>query len=195
MRMTKRSALPNLPNVIAWNTTPAEEALRLPCDDVVSKPNQALWRAVGVNAPAALVFRWLCQLRAAPYSYDWIDNLGRRSPQQLTPGLEHLALGQRMMFAFKIVSFTPDEQVTIRPIGLPGTGSFATAAMTYACLPVTPTQTRLLGKITLRYPNNLLGAATAAVLPLGDLIMMRRQLLNFKHLAERDPQIDTDGHR
>jgi len=39
-------------------------------------PLQA-WRGVGVEAPVEAVWPWVAQVRLAPYSYDWIDNLGR----------------------------------------------------------------------------------------------------------------------
>ena len=69
---------------------------------------------MGVDArPAARCFRWLCQLRVAPYSYDWIDNRGRRSPQELTPGLDQLEVGQTFMSFFVLRSFTPGRELTL----------------------------------------------------------------------------------
>jgi hypothetical protein len=82
---------------LIWGSTPAERELPYPCDRYIAHPHGAYFRAVDVDAPAAIVFRWLCQLRVTPYSYDWIDNFGRRSPQTLTPGLEQLELGQTFM--------------------------------------------------------------------------------------------------
>ena len=78
-----------------WGSTAAERAEPFPCDRLLADPDAAMFRAVDVEAPAAVSFRWLCQLRAAPYSYDKLDNLGRRSPQALTPGLDELEVGQR----------------------------------------------------------------------------------------------------
>lgn len=63
-----------------WGSAAQERQLDFACDGLVAEPNDALYRAQTVNAPPALLFRWLCQIRAAPYSYDWIDNLGRQSP-------------------------------------------------------------------------------------------------------------------
>src|SRR5215207_1955450 len=57
-----------------WNATPEEAGGTFPCDALAPSGFIALTRAIDVEASPLLVFRWLCQLRAAPYSYDWIDN-------------------------------------------------------------------------------------------------------------------------
>ncbi|MFY1660015.1 polyketide cyclase [Micromonospora sp. WMMD1274] len=66
-----------------WGVSDDETRRRYPCDDFVPAPNLRAWRGVSVDAPPSAVWRWVAQIRLAPYSYDWIDNLGRRSPQRL----------------------------------------------------------------------------------------------------------------
>src|SRR5260221_14022454 len=90
-----------------WGSTAEERALAYPCDRVLPESDAEYFRAVDVDAPPAVAFRWLCQLRAAPYSYDLLDNLGRRSPPTLTPGPDALAVGQRGMTIFTLVRFPP----------------------------------------------------------------------------------------
>jgi len=58
-------------------------------------------------------------------------------------------------------------------------------AVSYTVAPTDSGNTRLVVKLAVRYPRALLGWLTRAILPWGDLIMMRRQLLNLKRLAER----------
>ncbi len=113
-----------------WGSTAAERGASFPCDAYVTDADAAYFRAVDVDAPFAVVFRWLCQLKAAPYSYDWIDNLGRRSPRRLTPDLERLARGQRVMTIFELVEFEHDRHLTII-LARPFLGTDA-LAMTYA---------------------------------------------------------------
>src|ERR1700679_1977085 len=79
-----------------WGTTEEDRAMSFPCDSYVGSPRVSYYRAVEVLAPAEIAYRWLCQIRVAPYSYDWLDNFGRQSPRQLTPGLERLAVGQTL---------------------------------------------------------------------------------------------------
>ena len=146
-----------------WGTTAAERAAHYPCQDEL--PGEVLvTRGVDVSAPTDVVYRWLCQLRVAPYSYDWIDNYGRRSPRELTPGLERLEVGQPICRVFTLRSFEPGRSITFTGLGV---------AISYV---VTPG--RLVGAISVRRRTLL-----TTPLALGDLIMMRRQLLNLARLA------------
>lgn len=169
----------------SWGTTDDERALAFPGDDPSDSRAERYYRGVSVHAPPTLVFRWLCQLRAAPYSYDWLDNRGRRSPRTLTPGLEALEAGQTVMTLFRLVHFTPGEEITIAtPDGGTGARTFGLLRVTYWARPDGAGGTRLLAKLRVRYPRGVWGRVLQALLPWGDLIMMRRQLLNLRDLAE-----------
>jgi hypothetical protein len=166
-----------------WGSTAAERAAPFPCDHHLPPPAEALFRALDVDAAPPVVFRWLCQLRVAPYSYDWIDNLGRRSPEELTPGVERLALGLRFMTMFELVEFEPDRHLTVvaRSPTL-----FGDLAVSYVVVP-RGAGSRVVVKLLVRYPRGPLGMALRVLLPWGDLVMMRKQLLNLKRLAETSP--------
>jgi len=169
-----------------WGVTAAEVTRRYPCDDVVSEPAVQLWRGVTVRTAPRDVWPWVAQIRLAPYSYDWIDNLGRQSPRELRqlpdplPG-EHFttALGGRRLG--RIVAVMPGENLTARIMG---------AVMSYVLVPE-GRATRLLLKVVVAGG----GRVTGPLLSVGDLFMARRQLLNLARLAEQaavDPA-DTIG--
>ena len=168
-----------------WGTTPEERRLAFPCDNVIAEPDDALYRGVTVNASPSTVFRWLCQMRAAPYSYDWIDNGRRQSPPILTPGLEDLSIGQDVMRIFNLTTFEKDRHVTLRlkPKSA-ASKTFGDLAVSYLIVPGVKGDCRLLVKLIVKHPGGLYGTLMRTVLPWGDLIMMRRQLLNLKRLAE-----------
>jgi hypothetical protein len=167
--------------VYEWGTSAAERELARPCDKVVERPDLVLLRAVDVDAPAATLFRWLCQLRAAPYSYDRLDNLGRQSPRELIPGLEQLAVGQRFMTIFRLVEFEPGRSLTVLSSGT----VFGRVACTYDAVELDAERSRLRAKLAVAWPHGRVRkAAMRLVLAPGDLVMMRRQLLNLKQLAE-----------
>lgn len=170
----------------AWGVTPAETALALPCDGVLAGCDAIMHRGVDVDAPPDVIFRWRCQLRVAPYSYDLLDNFGRRSPRALTPGLDQLAPGQRVMRIFDLVSFDAPHHLTVRlRRGGVRAALFGVVAVTYAVIPIGD-HCRLVARLRVRYPRPPVGWLMRAVLPWGDLVMMRRQLMNLRTLAERD---------
>lgn len=167
---------------LQWGSSAEERARPYPCDGLIEGPCESLFRAVDVEAPQEVVFRWLCQLRAAPYSYDKLDNFGRRSPQELTPGLEHLAVGQRVMTIFRLVEFEPGESLTLLHRG----GLFGRVACTYRARRMDEERSRIVVKLCwLGARRGLFWRLERALLFPGDLLMMRRQLLNLKQLAER----------
>jgi hypothetical protein len=164
-----------------WNTTAAENAASYPAHRYATPPYRAFVRAVDVAAPPGVVFRWLCQLKVAPYSYDWLDNRGRRSPRELTPGAETLATGQRLMIA-RIVEFEPDRHITA--VSLPfATAVFGAISLTYQ-VTATAGGSRLVACLDVT-ARSWAGRLRGDLLAVGDLVMMRRQLLNLKALAER----------
>ncbi|MEU5563539.1 polyketide cyclase [Micromonospora musae] len=158
-----------------WGVTNSETSRSYPCDDFVVSPALQAWRGVQVEAPAAAVWPWLAQVRLAPYSYDWIDNLGRRSPRQLV-GLPEPRVGEAFTTAGgrklgRIVSVDPGKQLTSTIMG---------AFMSYVLVPPEHNTTRLLLKVVMQTTR-----WAALGLSVGDLVMARRQLLNLKQLAER----------
>lgn len=167
-----------------WGTTPAERLERFPCDRHLDRPQGVAFRGIDVGAPPPVVFRRLCQLRVAPYSYDLLDNLGRRSPRELTPGLDELEVGQRFMTIFDLVEFEQDRQLTL--LTRRGAGFFGEVAVTYL-VRASGEGSRLLVKLAYRRRGpRPLARLYAAVLPWGDLVMMRKQLRTLAALAERD---------
>jgi hypothetical protein len=172
--------VPRLP--LVWGASADEVARSYPSDELLPD-GVAATRAIGVAAPAELTWRWLCQIAVAPYSYDWIDNLGRRSPQTLTPGADQLELGQRMAVVFELVSFDAPHQWT----GLTtprGRRMFGPVAMTFAA-ESDGNGSRIVGRLVAG-TRGPLSRVRAHALAWGDLVMMRRQFLNLKALAERD---------
>jgi hypothetical protein len=130
------------------------------------------------------VFRWLCQLRAAPYSYDLVDNLGRRSPRELTPGLDELEVGQRVMSIFDLVEFERDRHLTLKLRR--AQRAFGDAAVTYMVVPAGERGARLVVKLLVRHGGGHARAwAMRRVGPGLELVMMRKQLLTLKRLAEQ----------
>lgn len=160
-----------------WGVTEDEVGRPFPCDAWVRSPTLAAWRGVTVETAAERLWPWVAQLQLAPYSYDWIDNLGRPSPRRLL-GLADPQVGEHFTSAGgkhlgRVLSVDPARQLT---------GWIAGAAISYVLVEppgAAPARTRLLMKIVSALPR-----PAADLLSIGDLLMARRQLLNWKHLAE-----------
>ena len=177
---------PLMPIPYDWGITPQERSRPFPCDGFLQNPCTPLYRGISVNASAETLFRWLCQMRVAPYSYDWIDNLGRRSPRKLIPNLDKLAIGQTLMTIFELTDFEQDRHLTLRLRPHSAIARvWGECLVSYVIAPRTRNTCRLLVKLTIQFAPGPIHRLVRTFLAWGDMIMMRRQLLNFKVLAER----------
>lgn len=165
---------------LVWGATPGEHARAYPADALVERP-LLLTRAIDVSAPAAHTWRWLCQVAVAPYSYDWLDNGGRRSPRQLTPGADQLVVGQTMAKVFTLTSYDAPHQWTALTDAR-GRRLFGPCSMTFASEP-SGSASRIVCRLALAADSRL-DRVRAHALAWGDLLMMRKQLRTLKAMAE-----------
>ncbi|WP_051325316.1 hypothetical protein [Glycomyces tenuis] len=169
-----------------WGTGHADERRPCPGERFAPEPAERWFRAVTIDAPVETVWRWICQMRVAPYSYDLVDNRGRRSPRSLTPGADRLEIGQEFMTIFTLVDFQPNVHLTLKMTAPRALRLFGPFVVVYDVEPVDRGRTRL--RATLLVGDGNEGGAVDAVrrraLAWGDLVMMRKQLRTFKSLAE-----------
>lgn len=168
-----------------WNSTLGERQLGYPCDRFVPLVDDSYYRAVDVAAPAKVMFRWLCQLQFGAYSYGPFDRFFGSGPRQLTPGADQLEVGQTfIMRHFQLVDVEPGRQLTIL---LKGSAKWpGTMAICYLVVPQPGDSCRLLAKVMVQHPEGLTGKLIAWALPFLNFVVMRKQLLSLKLLAERD---------
>ena len=176
-----------------WGATEAERVALGPADGLLPRVDERWVRAVDVAAPADLVWRWLCQLQVAPYSYDKLDNLGRRSPQVRDPALEAVQVGDRAIGFFTVEAVQRPEHLVL--VARPRSGWLPPFAMAYAVHPRGPRSCRLVLLLDVAAPARLPRPAARAALGAlcaGDLVMARRQLLNLRDLAEAEAKADAE---
>jgi hypothetical protein len=195
-RQVQRACAPPHELFHAGGATAQERAAPFPCDALLEAPLVSYYRGIEVQAPKEIVFRWLCQIRVAPYSYDWFDNFGRESPRQLTPGLQRLEVGQALLVMFRIVDFAENEHITVVGETFEWIAG-QRIAMTYRVVPCGPSSCRIVTKLAAHNgPHTFLNHLRRELIPIGELPLMRKQLLTMKQLSEQQFQEElADGRR
>lgn len=150
-------------------------------------------RAVESDASPEALYLWLCQLRRAPYSYDCLDNFGRRSPRVPALSMTALETGQQIMTIFSLIDFVPNRALTISMgRGWP-TRIFGAITVRYAIVPTGAGRVLLRGDLSMPPLGRPLGEARRTLLAWGDLLMMRKQLRTLAALAEETSARPVDG--
>jgi hypothetical protein len=148
-------------------------------------------RALTINAPPEQVWPWIVQIgigRAGFYSYDWLDNLGRPSANEILSEWQHPQVGD---LAAPMSPFTksPTDATAFRVAGLEVNRWLLweqrLSTWVWVLEPVGESRTRLVTRIRARYDwSGPLAIVWLLLMELGDFPMMRKQLVGIKERAE-----------
>lgn len=170
---------------LRWGATEEEIRRAMPGDEVVQRPSFDATRAVTVAAPPECIYPWLVQIgvgRAGWYSYDLLDNLGRRSAEVILPEHQRLEIGGIVPMSpdgrqgMKVLDYRPNEWL----LWWDGAGD---STWVWGLYPQGGT-TRLVTRVRMRYRWSSPTILFAMLVEFFDLMMMRKALLGIKRRAE-----------
>ncbi len=157
-------------------------------DDLCPRPHLNATRAVTIAARPEDVWPWLVQWgwnRAGFYSYDLLDNLGRRSARQILPQFQGLQAGDSVPMGGKTTPYTAYRVARLEPGKLmlweKGSGTWL-----WLLEPDGAGRTRLITRLRSRYAwTRPAIVAELILMEVGDPFMMRRCLLGIRQRAEQ----------
>jgi hypothetical protein len=174
-----------------WNATVDEIGSVMPGDELIDQPQLNATRSITIAANPKQVFPWIRQMgfgRAGWYSYDWLDNLGRRSATRINPEWQNVSSGDRVPGGpIDFTAITVDEpNVFVLALGQPDADRARIAFTLAYRLDSTDheTATRLVTRVRSRIDLPAGRLAARYLLGPGDGFMLRKQLTNLRRRAE-----------
>ena len=171
-----------------WGATPEEHASAVVGDELCPNARIVATRCITIAAPPEAVFPWLRQMgfgRAGWYSYDWIDNLGRKSATAIENQWQSLAAGGILPGGpadFDAVIVDPPRTLVMR-LAQKGRASKKVNFVLAYELRDCPEGTRLVTRMRARIDTVGGPIIEKLLLAPGDGIMLRKQLLNVAQRA------------
>jgi hypothetical protein len=167
--------------------------LSIPHFFVDSLPNisntdcRELFRCIEISANASDIFVWLKQLRIAPYSYDFLDNRCRKSPDYIIENLPPLEVNTHCLLAFHIVEFEENSYIVCRfcePINPPVNLYMKGLFFEYRIVEQ-GNKARLWCKIKGYTNTDISSKGFFFIFSVANKIMMLKQLKKIKKLSEQ----------
>lgn len=167
----------------------AERQWRIEGDDFLLDVGAQLTHATMIDAPPCDVWPWLVQMgcqRAGWYSWDRLDNAGKRSADHIIPALQTLAVGDVLPWrpvgseGFTVIRIIPERALVLRSSAPQFEGTWA-----FVLEPIGGDKTRLVVRYRAAYPASLRKALVVPVMAAIHAFMERKQLRTLKHHAER----------
>jgi hypothetical protein len=169
-----------------WGATAEEVARPMLGDEIVGRPSFNATRAVTVRARPEHIYPWIVQMgvgRAGWYSYDILDNLGRRSAETIVPEWQGVQPGDLIPMSpdgkqgVWVKEFEPDQ----RMLWWDQRGE---TTWLWEIVAVDESTSRLITRVRMRYRWNSPAAVFNLLIELADWPMMRKCMLGIKRRAE-----------
>ena len=168
-----------------WGATAEEISSSMVGDDLCSDATVVATRSITIGAAPQEVFPWIRQMgfgRGGWYSYDWLDNLGRKSATTIHDEWQSVEAGDKIpsgpiSFTAAIVDAPRHFVLEIQSLGKKSPKLHFTLAYE---LRDDPQGTRLVTRMRSRIKVPLGSVIEKVILGPGDGIMLRRQLLTIR---------------
>ena len=170
---------------LRWGTTGDEASRPMPGDGLVPRPHFIATRAVTVHAPPEAIYPWIRQIgfgRAGWYSYDWLDNFGRPSAEEILPQFQERKVGD-LVPVYDKIGFHVEAMEPPHWILWVGEGRYTT--WLWICIPQPDSTTRLITRVRSHYRWLHPTILFSMLIEFTDIIMMRKCLLGIKRRAEK----------
>lgn len=174
-----------------WGATEAERHADLPGDELIVDPPVSATRSISLEAEPDEVFGWLAQMgfgKAGWYSYDLLDNLGRRSARHLRADWQVAEAGASVPggpISFAVTHLERPDHLVLAIVDqrlarhrIDFTLAYRLHRLDADAGAETGPGTRLVSRARIRVDGPVGGPLTA-LLGAGDGIMVRRQLLGL----------------
>jgi hypothetical protein len=154
--------------------------------DIPNTDCRALLRCTEIAANSSDIFVWLKQLRIAPYSYDFIDNRGKKSPDYIIKNLPPLIVNTHYLLSFHVVEFGENSFIVCRfcePINPPISLYMKCLFLEYRIVEQ-GSKSQLWCKIKGYFYTNMPSKGFFYTFSIMNKVMMAKQLKNVKKLSE-----------
>jgi hypothetical protein len=172
---------------LRWGATDAEVKRSMPGDEIVEKPSFNATRAVTIHAPAQNIYPWIVQMgvtRAGWYSYDLLDNLGRRSAESLLPEHQNIQVGD-------LIPISPDGKQGMwvkyfrKNKWMLWWDKKGDTTWVWEIHPQGENQFRLITRVRVKYRLFSSAVLFNLLTEFFDILMMRKSMLGIKRRAEK----------
>ena len=174
------------PRQIRWGATDEEIRRSMPGDDLVGTPSFNATRAVTIKASPSDIYPWIVQMglnRAGWYSYDLLDNLGRKSEEEILPIFQSVQVGTLIPmspnnnYGLWVKEFKTDEWML-------WWDKKGNATWGWGIYPNGKRDCRLVSRVRIKYQWVRFEIFFNLLVELFDILMMRKCMLGIKRRAE-----------